>query len=144
LKVFTHRLDAIPPYSFELTVHNPAGWYWHNPLEVYSEGKVWTALHLSSTKLIGLKLESKGSLKKPKVLMSVFSRQRLTDDEEQEIIELVVFGAGLNEDVSKFYGVVKDDPVLRYTIHDLYGLYTTCMACAEAQRSTRTYSTQLY
>jgi len=82
----THELDAIPPYSFELTVHNPAGWYWHNPLEVYSEDKIWTALHLSSEKLIGLRLESLGNIQKPKVSLRVFSHQKLKINYERTLI----------------------------------------------------------
>jgi len=122
MHIFSRELEAIPPFDFELTVHNPAGWYWHNPLEVYSKGKVWTALHLSSGKLVGLRLESKGGVDKPKVFMSVYSSQKLAIEEEKEIIELVVFGTGLNEDISKFYSAVKNDSVLKNIIPDLYGM----------------------
>jgi len=122
MHVFLQELEALPPFDFELTVHNPAGWYWHNPLEVFSQGKVWTALHLSSGKLVGLRLGFKGSVEKPKVSMNVYSSQKLTNEEEKEIIELVVFGTGLKEDVSKFYNAVKNDSVLKHVIPNLYGM----------------------
>jgi len=38
MHVFSHELEAIPPFDFKLTVHNPAGWYWHNPLKVFGAG----------------------------------------------------------------------------------------------------------
>jgi len=120
--VFTRELDAVPPYSFELTVHNPAGWYWHNPLEVYSKGTVWAALHLFSGKLVGLRLESRGSMEKPKITFNVLSRQKLTSKEEREIDELVVSGAALDEDVLEFYEAVRSDSVLKHVIPRLYGM----------------------
>jgi len=122
MQTFSQELDAIPPYSFELTVHNPAGWYWHNPLEIYERGIIWTALHLSSSKPVGLKLESKGSVEKPTVSMKLYCRQKLSNEEEKEIIELVAFGAGLREDISEFYTLAKEDSVLKHTIPNLYGM----------------------
>jgi len=119
---FSQELAAIPPYSFELTVHNPAGWFWHNPLEVYEAGRIWTALHLSSGKPVGLRLESLGSLEKPKILATIFSRHKLTNREQKEVIEMIIDGAGLRDSILEFYDAVKADPVLKHTIHNLYGM----------------------
>jgi len=122
MHTFSQKLDAVPPYSFELTVHNPADWHWNNPLEIYEKGKIWTAFHTASEKLIGLRLESLGSLEKPKVLTTVFSRHKLTSREENEVIESVTEGAGLKENISEFYEIGKNDTVLKQTIRNLYGL----------------------
>jgi len=121
MHTFSQELDAIPPYCFELTVH-PPGWPWNNPLEVYEEGKIWTALHLSTEKPVELRLGSLGSVKKPKVLAKVFSISKLSNREENEVIELVERGAGLKEDITEFYEMAKNDSVLKYTVHDLYGM----------------------
>jgi len=122
MHTFSQELDAVPPYSFELTVHNPAGWFWHNPLEVYEAGRIWTALHLSPGKAIGLRLESLGILEKPKILATIFSRRKLTNRDENEVIEMVREGAGLRDNILEFYEAVKTDPILKHTIHDLYGM----------------------
>jgi len=122
MHTFSQELDAVPPYSFELTVHNPAGWFWHNPLEVYEAGRIWTALHLSLGKPVGLRLESLGSLEKPKILATIFSRHKLTNREEKEVIEMVIEGAGLRDSILEFYEAVETDQVLKHTIHNLYGM----------------------
>jgi len=122
MRTFSQELDAIPPYSFELTVHNPAGWHWNNLLEVYEKGKIRTALHLSSEKPVGLRLESLGSPRKPKILAQFFSSEKLTNKEENEALELVERGAGLKENLMEFYEMGKNDAVLRHTISNLYGM----------------------
>lgn len=122
MHVSSFHLEALPPYSFELTVHNPAGWYWYNPLEVFSNGRIWAALRLSSKAVVGLRLESLGSLDRPRVLATVFSRQKLKYSEITEVTNMVVECAGLDEDLTEFYDEAREDPVLRYTIEDLYGM----------------------
>jgi 3-methyladenine DNA glycosylase/8-oxoguanine DNA glycosylase len=119
---FSQELDAISPYSFVFTVRNPAGWHWNNPLEIFEKGKIWTALQLSSQKPVGLKLESLGSIDKPRVSAKFFSEQKLTGKEESEGIELVERGAGLREDVTEFYEMSKSDFVLNHAIRKLYGM----------------------
>lgn len=122
MRLSSFELDAIPPYSFELTVHVPAGWFWHNPLEIFSEGKLWTAMQLSSGNSVGLRLESLGSVEQPRVLATFFSRPKLTNEEENEAIEMVTEGAGLKDDIREFYAAVKNDPILKRAIKDLYGM----------------------
>jgi hypothetical protein len=41
-EAYRAELDAVPPYSFELTVHKPAGWWWSTPDEVFENGICWT------------------------------------------------------------------------------------------------------
>jgi len=118
---FTQELDAVPPFSFKLTVHNP-DWHWNNPLEIYEKGIIWTALHLSSEKPVGLRLESIGNVEKSKVIAKVFSRKRLTNKEENEVVELVEWGTGLKENIMEFYEAFKNDSVLKHAIRDLYGM----------------------
>jgi len=122
MHVSSFQLEALPPYSFELTVHNPAGWYWHNPLEVFSNGRIWAALRLSSKAVVGLRLESLRSLDRPRVLATVFSRQKLKDSEMAEVSDMIAECAGLNEDLTEFYDEAREDPVLRYATEDLYGM----------------------
>lgn len=116
------ELDAVPPYSFELTMQKPASWYWYNPTEIFSEGTLWTALRLSSGSDLGLRLESLGSAERPKVLLTVFSRRKLTDDEVDEAIETVSECAGLREDLRGFYAAAENDSILKYAVSDLYGM----------------------
>jgi len=122
MHTFSHEFYGVAPYSFELTVHSPVGWHWNNPLEVYEGGRIWTALRLSSGKPLGLRLESLGSVEKPKVLAKFFSRRKLTNQEENEALELVERGAGLKENIMDFYEAFKSDSVLKGAIRNLYGM----------------------
>jgi len=122
MHVSSFHLEALPPYSFELTVHNPAGWYWHNPLEVFSNGRIWVALRLSSKAVTGLRIEALGSVDRTRVLATVFSRQKMRDSEMEEASGMVVECAGLDEDLTEFYDEAREDPALRYAIEDLYGM----------------------
>ncbi|MFQ6081170.1 MAG: hypothetical protein ACE5OW_05850, partial [Candidatus Bathyarchaeia archaeon] len=135
MHVTSFQLEALPPYSFELTVHNPAGWYWYNPLEVFSDGRIWAALRLSSEAVVGLRLESLGSVDRPRVLATVFSRQKLKDTEMAEAADMVVECAGLDEDLTGFYEEVGEDPVLRYAIEDLYGMKRGAILRSDVFRS---------
>jgi len=59
-EAYSVEFEAVPPYSFELTVHKPAGW-WSAPSEAFENSVLWTATRFGS-KLIGLKIESSGTL----------------------------------------------------------------------------------
>jgi len=116
------ELDAVPPFSFELTVHNPAGWHWYSPLEVLSGGRVWIALRLATGGVVGLRLESLGSVERPRVLLRVFCQRELAKAEAEEVLRRVEGLAGLREDVAGFYRAAEGDPVLRQAVGDLYGM----------------------
>jgi len=77
-KAFSVKLKAIPPYSFELTVHRPAGWWWSTPNEIYENGALWTSVRLNS-RLYGLKLEEIGDINKPSITCNVHSAKPLTN-----------------------------------------------------------------
>jgi hypothetical protein len=34
-EAYSVEFEPVPPYSFELTVHKPAGWSWSAPDEVF-------------------------------------------------------------------------------------------------------------
>jgi hypothetical protein len=53
------ELEAIPPYSFELTLRKPAGWYWSTPQEIFEKDTCWSVTRFNKA-LLGLKLHSTG------------------------------------------------------------------------------------
>ncbi len=65
-RVHEFEMGAIPPYSFELTVNKPAGWWWATPNEIYDKCTLWTATRFRD-KLIGVKLWNLGTLGKPRM-----------------------------------------------------------------------------
>ncbi len=113
-----------PPYNFELTVHKPAGWSLFSPLEVFEKGILWTALHLNGM-LVGLKLSSKGSTKQPLLKIGVFLKDFPTSEQKEAIKHMLSSKLSVYEDLEGFYRMARKDPILKYTVNDLYGMHDT-------------------
>jgi len=125
--VFTEKhhaeFNAIPPYSFELTVHKPAGWSWSTPNEIFENGVLWTTARLNSC-LYGLRLRAGGNSRKPTVICTFFSRTPMHTQEKESVTSTVKRALGLEEDLSEFYAMAKKDNILRQTVEDLFGMRT--------------------
>ena len=121
--VHSFDLGAIPPYNFEFTVHKPAGWWWSTPEEVFEDGVLWTATRFGD-KLMGLKLQSLGTLMKPKVRCIVSSNEELNDAEKSGIEFRIKRALRTEEDLSEFYEVARKDSVLKDVVEDLFGMRT--------------------
>jgi len=121
----TFELEAVPPYSFELTVHKPAGWSWLIRNEVYKNGTIWSAIRLYSGKPVGLKLRSMGTVHEPRVRCEAFTRQELINEEKIELQERIGKKLSADEDIREFYSLAQRDPVLHEVVKDLYGMRDT-------------------
>jgi 3-methyladenine DNA glycosylase/8-oxoguanine DNA glycosylase len=120
-----HRVqfEATPPFSFELTVHKPAGWWWSTPNEIFENGVLWTAARFDH-KLLGLKMCSKGTLRKPCVQCQVFAPERLSDEEKANMTRTVKKALRVEEDLHEFYALAQKDTILCDVIEDLCGMRT--------------------
>jgi 3-methyladenine DNA glycosylase/8-oxoguanine DNA glycosylase len=117
------EFEAVPPYRFELTVHKPAGWWWSTPDELFEDGTCWTATRFRNT-LLGLKLESTGTLQKPRIQCTVFSKAALRPSETYQIMHMLKRALGTEEDLTEFYRLAQKDEVLSAVVNDLYGMHT--------------------
>ena len=122
-KLYSFDIEAIPPYSFELTVHKPAGWWWSTPKEIFEDNTLWTATRFRG-KLIGLKLESLGTLTEPKIRCAVFRDEEISDAEKSGITFRIKRALRTEEDLNEFYEMARKDDVLRDVIEDLRGMRT--------------------
>ena len=122
-KLYSFDIEAIPPYSFELTVHKPAGWWWSTPEEIFEDNTLWTATRFRG-KLIGLKLESLGTLMEPKIRCAVFRDEEISDAEKNGITFRIKRALRTEEDLNEFYEMARKDDVLRDVIEDLRGMRT--------------------
>ncbi len=122
-KEYSFKMEAIPPYSFELTVHKPAGWWWSTPHEVFEDNTLWTATRFRD-KLIGLKLESLGTLIDPKIRCTIFSDEEINDTEKSEITLRIKKALRTEENLEEFYKMARKDNILKDVIEDLYGMRT--------------------
>lgn len=117
------ELGAKPPYSFELTVQKPAGWWWATPDEVYEGGTLWTAIRFRG-RLIGIKLTDKGTLTRPLISCAVYSDRSLVKDEKTSIEALLRRSLKTEEDLRPFYEMAGRDEVLAPVVSDLRGMRT--------------------
>jgi DNA-3-methyladenine glycosylase II len=122
-KAFTAEVKAFPPYSFELTVRKPAGWWWSTPREIFYNSVLYTTARLNS-RLYGLRLESNGASPSQEVQFSVFSDKPIRDREKDHIIRTVERALGVKENINEFYEMAQKDTVLRQTVEDLWGMRT--------------------
>jgi DNA-3-methyladenine glycosylase II len=124
IRRFTETIKPIPPYSFELTVRKPAGWPWLTPEEVYENGVLWTATRIENT-ILGLRLKSTGTLRRPCVTCDVFSNGKLSKEQRQMIVSRVRRYLGADEDIREFCSVARKDAILKRTAKRLCGMRDT-------------------
>lgn len=118
-------LQFIPtkPFDFELTLHKRAGWYWLTPLEVYEDKTLWTGARLDST-LLGLKVQAKGTIAKPRLVIRIFAKEKLALDQKKQLRKFLETALKLKQDLKDFYSFSKKFPVLKEATKSLYGMHT--------------------
>lgn len=111
-------LKPKPPFDFDLTVKHmhvlPPGHY--------SGGVYVRAIKLSSSKVVRLSINSKGTAERPQLAVLIESDAEMDEVDEREIAEKVTFMFSLQEELEEFYSLTEEDPVLKYAKEDLYGL----------------------
>ena len=122
-KVHSFELNAVPPYSFDLTVHKPAGWWWATPYEIYEADVLWTAMRIREN-LIGLKLESLGAPMKPRIGCHVYSESEPREELKGEAQRSIRRALRTDEDLNPFYEMALKDDILRDVVQDLRGMRT--------------------
>ena len=120
---FTVELEAIPPYNFELTLRKPAGWYWSTPEETCEKGTCWSVTRFNQ-ELLGLKLSSMGTVRKPKVHCTIYSQTKVDDSSKQAITQMLKRALKVEEDLTGFYKLSQKDDILQGVVKDLYGMHT--------------------
>lgn len=120
---FSSEFKPIPPYSFELTMRKPAGWWWSTIDEVYEEGICWTVTRLNG-ELIGLKVRSTGTVKKPHILCTVYTEADPDADAKENITRTLRRALKTEEDLNEFYSLCQKDEIMRDVAKDLYGMHT--------------------
>ena len=121
---FSYQVRPVSPYSFRLTVKKPAGWPLFTPFEVYENDTLWSALRLSDP-LVGIKLQSLGTTSQPLLKLDVFTKRPATSATREKMRESLNDLLGANDDLTQFYAFARNDPILKHTIEDLYGMHDT-------------------
>lgn len=120
---FTVEFKPIPPYNFELTLRKPAGWYWSTPEEKCEKDTCWSATRFNG-ELLGIKLHSTGTVPKPRILCTVYSKTKIGDFSKNAITGMLKRALKVEEDLTGFYRLSQKDDFLRGVVEDLYGMHT--------------------
>ncbi len=83
-------IEIVPkaPFNFAATVFKPSNY--PDPLSVYETGKYWFAIRMNN-KIYGIKMKNKGTINKPKLKITVFSKLKLSKSELNNIINELNF-----------------------------------------------------
>jgi len=122
-QAYSIEIEATPPFSFELTVHKPAGWWWSTPDETFEKDTLWTVTRVKNT-LTGLKLKSLGTIEKPRIRCTIFTKAKNSKTEAQNITRMVKRALNTEQDITEFYDLAQKDKILNATVKDLYGMRT--------------------
>jgi DNA-3-methyladenine glycosylase II len=118
------ELAPVPPFDFRLTVRKPAGWDLFTSDEVYEDGTLWTGIRFEGRRL-GLKVQSLGTLEKPRVLVGIYSGRGVSRRDSESLRGTLSLCLGAEQDLRDFYDFASKDGILRHVVESLYGMHDT-------------------
>jgi hypothetical protein len=118
------EIAPVPPFDFRLTVKKPAGWDLFTSDEAYEEGTLWTGIRFEGRPL-GLKIQSLGTVEKPRVLVGVYSARGISREDPGRLRSALSVCLGADQDLSEFYEFARKDEILRHVVESLYGMHDT-------------------
>ncbi|MBI2327173.1 hypothetical protein HYU92_02535 [Candidatus Curtissbacteria bacterium] len=112
-------ITSTSPFDFDSTIYKPA----HFPSNDmrWEGGKRWQTMFWHDERL-GLIIENKGTVKKPKILLHIYSRKELSKEFISSIGDEMGLRFNLELDLKNFYQAVKNDPLLKPIIKRFYGM----------------------
>lgn len=76
--------------------------------------------------MFGLRMENRGSINEPKVRLTVYSKNKLTPNMMERVVEEINWRYGFNEDISEFFEEFKDDKFLKPVFKRWKGMRSNC------------------
>jgi N-glycosylase/DNA lyase len=122
--VHEFEIEPVAPYDFELTVRSPAGWPTFTPHEIWDSNNIWTTSHLSGA-LTGIRLGSRGTVDRPRLIGRLFHEEKQDDDTLEEMVDELRMDLAADEDLNGFYDMAREDPILRNVIDNHLGMHHT-------------------
>lgn len=107
------------PFNFDATLHKPS----HFPSSdcAWSKGKYWITM-VWKGKYLGLKLENKRKTNKPKIKLTVYSKEILSKEYKDDLIPEIEWRFNLKSDISEFYEKFKKDKILGPLLKEWRGM----------------------
>ena len=94
------------PFHFDWTFHKPS--HYPDKLTDWKTGKYWQTIRIGK-RIFGLKIENKGETRKPKIKISVFYDNKISESELKEIKQEIIWRFDLNADLKEFNKLAKSD-----------------------------------
>lgn len=94
------------PFNFDGTFHKPS----HFPVKLnyWEQGKYWQAIRIDK-RLFGLKIGNRGTLQKPKINISIFYDNDISNDLIENIKKEIIWRFDLNANLKEFNKTAKRD-----------------------------------
>ena len=106
---FSAILKPTAPYNFDATIHKPS--HFPSSDNEWGKGKYWITM-VWQGECLGLRLENKGIINKPKIKLTVYSQKSLTKEFKQSLIPEVEWRFNLKSDILEFSKKFKKDKIL--------------------------------
>jgi len=137
-----------PPFHFDATLHKPS--HFPSSDNAWKKGKYCITMRWQNQKL-GLKLENKGTTIKPKVLITIYSKEKLTKDFILTLKPELEWRFNLKTELADFFNQFKNDRVLKSIFKKWKGsrpvsansLYETLVIYVVLQNATVRRSVQM-
>ena len=118
-KKFSAMLKPTSPYNFDATIHKPS--HFPSSDNEWEKGKYWITM-VWRGKYLGLKLEDKGTIVKPKIKLTVYSKGTLSKEFKQSLIPEIEWRFNLKSNISEFDKRFKKDKVLSLLLKKWRGM----------------------
>ena len=102
-------LTPTAPFNFDATLHKPD--HFPSADNAWEPGVRWQTM-LWQGKRLGLKFENQGDIEQPKVSLSIWSAEKLSQDFIGQLIEEINYRYNLRLDLADFYSRYGTDPQL--------------------------------
>ena len=109
-KKFSIILEPIAPYNFDATIHKPS--HFPSSDNEWEKGKYWITM-LWKGKYLGVRLENKGTIVRPRIKLTVYSKESLSKEFKESLVPEIEWRFNLKSDISGFDKKVKKDKILR-------------------------------
>jgi len=103
------EIKPVAPFNFDATIHKPS--HFPSSDNVWVKGKYWITM-IWKKKYLGLKLEKKGTIDKPKIKLTVYSEKPLSKEYKNKLIPEIEWRFNLKSDISEFCEKFKKDRIL--------------------------------
>jgi 3-methyladenine DNA glycosylase/8-oxoguanine DNA glycosylase len=112
-------LEPKSPYNFDANMHKPS--HFPSSDNLWGRGKYWITMVWRKEKL-GLKLEDKGTIEKPKVKITIYSKEKLSEDFIKDLIAELKWRFNFEQDISEFCEKFEKDKILGEAIKKWKGM----------------------